>query len=183
VAGNRLTPSGDAFDREFERFVLAESPGLLRSAYLLCGDHGHAEDLLQTALLRTLRRWDAITGSRRAYASEVLVNLARDRRRSLSRRPLESHAEPLVEPRLPDTGSRLAEREWIADAVRELPRAQQEVVACRFILELSVAETAAALQLPEGTVKSHTARALAALRDGLSAREAAGRRGDRGRSR
>lgn len=54
---------------EFESFLRARSGNLLRTAVLLTGDYGHAEDMLQTALLRTLR--------------QVLVNLCRDRRRRL----------------------------------------------------------------------------------------------------
>jgi len=183
VAEKRRPSLSESFDREFERFVLAESPGLLRSAYLLCGDRGHAEDLLQTALLRTLRRWDAIAGSRRAYASAVLVNLCRDRRRNLKRRPVETDAGEALHQAGCDEGARLADREWIAGAVRELPQVQREVLACRYLLDLSVAETAAALKLPEGTVKSYRTRALAALRVLLSADPAGRHTGEGGGSR
>ncbi len=55
---------------EFERFVLRASASLLRSAYLLTGDRGHAEDLLQETLWRTARRWHAVYGSPEAYAHE-----------------------------------------------------------------------------------------------------------------
>jgi RNA polymerase sigma-70 factor (sigma-E family) len=156
------------FDREFERFVAAESPGLLRSAYVLTGDRGHAEDLVQTALLRTLRRWEAIAGSPRAYASEVLVNLSRDRRRGLGRRPREVPESDLPAEAGPDHSSRVLQRDVITRAARRLPRAQREVLACRYLLDLSVAETAAVLGLAEGTVKSYTARALAGLRELLT---------------
>jgi RNA polymerase sigma-70 factor (sigma-E family) len=150
---------------EFERFVAAESPGLLRSAYLLTGDRGHAEDLLQTALLRTLVRWDSIACSPRAFASEVLVNLSRDRHRGLSRRPQEVPESELPVTVEPDHPSRVLERDVITRAARRLPRVQKEVLACRFVLDLSVAETAATLELAEGTVKSYTARALTGLRE------------------
>jgi hypothetical protein len=60
---------------------------VLRSAYLLLGDRDDAEDLLQTALIRTLRRWDAISGSPAAYAFAVLVNLSRDHERALFSTP------------------------------------------------------------------------------------------------
>jgi DNA-directed RNA polymerase specialized sigma24 family protein len=49
-----------------------------------------------------------------------------------------------------------------------LPRCQREVVVLRFFLDLSVAQTAAALGASEGTIKSYTARAIARLRDLLS---------------
>lgn len=58
----------DRLDAGFEQFVSATSPRLLRSAYLLLGDQDDAEDLLQSALMRTLRRWRAISGSPAAYA-------------------------------------------------------------------------------------------------------------------
>jgi RNA polymerase sigma-70 factor (sigma-E family) len=167
-----------AFDREFERFVVAESPGLLRSAYLLSGDRGHAEDLLQTALLRTFRRWSEIEISPRAYALKVLVNLSRDRRRALSRRPREAPEDQLPVGAALDHQPALVERGAIFAAARRLPRVQQEVLACRYLLDLSVSETAVGLDLAEGTVKSYTARALEALRELLAEDQTDGWPGD-----
>jgi DNA-directed RNA polymerase specialized sigma24 family protein len=73
-------------DPAFEDFVRARSPSLLRTAFLLTGDRGHAEDLLQTTLLRVAWRWRAASARPDAYARRVLVNLSRDRWRNLSRR-------------------------------------------------------------------------------------------------
>jgi RNA polymerase sigma-70 factor (sigma-E family) len=155
-------------DAEFERFATRASPWLLRSAYLLAGDRGHAEDLLQLTLWRTARRWRVIRGSPDAYAREVLVNLSRDRRRALSRRPVEvAQADRLVASPADDV-ERLLERDAMIEAVRGLPRRQREVVVMRFFLGLSVEQTAAALGASEGTVKSYTARAVARMRDLLS---------------
>src|SRR4051812_16984443 len=70
---------GMRLDSTFEEFVEGRSTALLRTAYLLTGDRGHAEDLLQTALLRTARHWSRVRGSPEAYARQVLVNLSRDR--------------------------------------------------------------------------------------------------------
>lgn len=53
---------------EFERFAAKVSPSLLRSAYLLTRDRGHAEDLLQMTLWRVARRWHAIEGAPEGYA-------------------------------------------------------------------------------------------------------------------
>jgi len=69
--------------QEFDDFVRARSAALMRTAYALVGDHGHAEDLLQTALLRTARRWASARHAPEAYARQVLVNLCRDRVRWL----------------------------------------------------------------------------------------------------
>lgn len=124
---------------------------------------------LQIALLRTLGRWGAITGEPAAYAFAVLVNLSRDRRRSRRRRPvtvLESWGQ---DPRVSDGVDRLLERDAIVQAARRLLRRQREILACRFVLDRSVSETASALGVPEGTVKSYTARALTHMRALLEA--------------
>jgi RNA polymerase sigma-70 factor (sigma-E family) len=152
------------YQREFEEFVRNSSDRLVRTAYLLCGDRGHAEDMTQTALLRTARRWRSARKWPEAYARRVVVNLAKDRWRALSRRPLETGLDvdvPLSagEPSGPD--------ERLLLAVRTLPEGQQTVLVLRFFNDLSVADTAAALGCSEGTVKSQTARALDRLRTTL----------------
>lgn len=155
---------------EFERFASRVSPSLMRSAYLLTGDRGHAEDLLQATLWRVASRWHAIHNSPDAYAHEVLVNLSRDRRRGLSRRLGELlQAEPPAGV-VNDAVERLVEHDAMTQAVRGLPRRQREVLVLRFFLDLSVAETAAALGSTEGTVKSHTSRALTHMRELLTGR-------------
>ncbi len=140
--------------------MASASPALFRSAFLLAGDRGDAEDLLQSALLRTFRRWEAITGSPAAYCLAVLVNLSRDQHRNEHRRPRTVPEREIGEVPVGDQADRLVERMAITGATRGLPRAQREVLACRFVMDMSVAETAHALGLAEGTVKSYTARAL-----------------------
>jgi RNA polymerase sigma-70 factor (sigma-E family) len=149
---------------EFGRFAARVAPSLVRSGYLLTGDRGHAEDLAQVTLWRTARHWDALSGSPDAYAHEVLVNLSRDRRRGLRRRPPEVAQLDLVVDRGHDDTEALLERDAVVQAVRRLPRRQREVVVLRFFLDLSVAQTAAALGTSDGTIKSYTARAIAQLR-------------------
>ena len=161
---------GRLVDREFDRFVASASPGLLRTAYLLTSDTGEAEDLLQGALLRVFRRWETISESPTAYAFTVLMNLSRDHRRWLRRQRTTLASEPRDAPDAVDPVGRLLDRSEIVQAARRLPRAQQAVIACRYLLDLSVTETALALDLPEGTVKSYTARALAKLRELLTTR-------------
>jgi len=153
---------------EFGRFAARVVPSLVRSGYLLTGDRGHAEDLAQVTLWRTARRWGELSGSPDAYAHEVLVNLSRDRRRSLRRRPLENAQLDVVVDRGHDDTEALLERDAVVQAVRRLPRRQREVVVLRFFLDLSVAQAAAVLGASEGTVKSYTARAIAQLRVLLS---------------
>ncbi len=151
----------------FEAFVAGASGRLMRTAYLLSGDRGHAEDLVQSTLLRTARRWPRARRQPEAYARRVLVNLAKDRWRSLRRRVDEVAAD--VEPVVPeDAGDvRLLERERLLAAIRQLPTGQRAVLVLRFFDDLSVADTAAALDCSEGTVKSQTARALDRMRSVL----------------
>jgi RNA polymerase sigma-70 factor (sigma-E family) len=157
-------------DPSFETFVDDRSTALLRTAYLLTGDRGHAEDLLQTALLRTARHWSRARDAPEAYARQVLVNLSRDRIRSLFRRPREA---PM--PSDPDTlrtvdggYERVTERRVVVRALAELPIRQRQVVILRFFEDLSVEQTAELIGSSTGTVKTHTSRALARLRELLA---------------
>lgn len=159
-------------DQGFDDFVAAYSTALLRTAYLLTGDRGHAEDLLQTALLRTLRRWPAAREAPVEYTRRVLVNLSRDRLRLLRRRPRESPlpADPdmLRGQRVDSHADVFGERHRVARALSRLPVRQRQVVVLRFVEDLSVAQTADLLGCSEGTVKSYTSRAIARLRDLLN---------------
>jgi len=105
-----------------------------------------------------------------AYAHRVLVNLLHDRRRNLSRRASEQPLDTFDEQRdrVFDGADALVDRIMLASAVRRLPPRQREVVVLRFFADLSVVETAAAIGASEGTVKSHTSRALKSLRGALT---------------
>lgn len=161
---------GMRVDPTFEEFVERASTTLLRTAYLLTGDRGHAEDLLQTALLRTARRWSQARGAPEAYARKVLVNLSRDRTRWLGRRPAEAPLPPDPDNlRVVDAGyDRVAERGVVVRALARLPTRQRQVIVLRFFEDLSVEQTAELLGFSPGTVKSYTSRALATLRQLLA---------------
>ncbi len=73
-------------EESFERFVVGESARLLRVAFLLTGDRGEAEDLLQATFLRLLGHWRQVCDAPHGYALQVLVNLSRDRQRRIGRR-------------------------------------------------------------------------------------------------
>lgn len=157
-------------DPSFDEFVSRGSARLLRSAYLLTGDRAHAEDLLQTTLVRTARRWQTARAAPDAYAHRVLVNLLRDRHRRMGRRvtelPLAARDERLGAAR--DHSDAVVDRDAIIGAVKLLAPRQREVVVLRFYADLSVADTAAAIGASEGAVKTHTSRALARLREVLA---------------
>ncbi len=156
-------------DASFDAFVLSRSAALLHSAYLLLGDHGRSEDLLQLALLRMARRWDVAQHAPDAYARKVLVNLSRDQDRALRRRVRERalHDDDCWAPAR-DHADGVVRRDAVLDALRILPARQREVVVLRFFAELTIPETAVAIGCSQATVKSHTRRALARLRELLA---------------
>jgi RNA polymerase sigma-70 factor (sigma-E family) len=154
-------------DPAFEEFVRARSTALLRTAYLLVADHGHAEDLLQTALLRALQHWRAARAAPEAYVRQALLNLCRDNWRRARVRPRElpllAGAENAAA--LDGPADQVGQRRELVAALAQLPMAQRAVIVLRFVEDLSVAQTAQSLGISEGTVKSYTSRAIAKLRD------------------
>ena len=151
---------------EFEAYVARDHGRLHGFAALLGGTWHDAEDLVQQALLRSAGRWPTAREHPEAYTRKILVNLARDRWRS--RRHNAEHASDDLAglPTAPsaDDISPALERELLLRACRLLPVQQRAVLVLRFWEDRSVAETAAVLGCSEGTVKSHTHRALHRLR-------------------
>lgn len=155
----------------FDSFANRASAQLVRTAYLLCGDRGHAEDMAQTALLRTAHHWGTARGHPEAYARKVIVNLAKDRWRLLGRRPAETELTSSIDsPTRPETDAFL-DRDELLSAVRRLPTGQRTVLVLRFFEDLTIEDTAAALGCSTGTVKSQTSRAIATLKTTLEHQE------------
>ena len=146
---------------EYDLFVAARSQALLRIAYLLSGDWGQAEDLLQVALVKSWLTWGRIDGPPEPYVRRVLVTTYTTwwHRRWRGERPTDRLPERAAEP-----GSPVEDRDLLWRALRALPRQQRAVVVLRYYEDLSEAEIATALGISAGTVKSHAYRALAALR-------------------
>lgn len=145
---------------DFDAFVATRSRALLRTAWLLTGDDGAAEDLVQTALIETWRRWSRVGGMlhAEAYVRRIVVtSFLRDKRR---RRVGETLVD--VPPELP--GPAAVEATDVRRALASLPRAQRAVLVLRFYEDWTEAQTAEVLGIGVGTVKSHTSRALARLR-------------------
>jgi RNA polymerase sigma-70 factor (sigma-E family) len=154
-------------EREFEQFVLARGTALLRTAYLLTGDLGHAEDLLQTALARTARHWArAELEHPEAYVRRALVNLTRDRWRSRQARPEEVTAAP-PEAVHRDQHAQIELRDALVRALWTLPARQRAILVLRYFDDLSEADIAESLGCSTGSVKSQASRGLARLRDSL----------------
>lgn len=149
-------------DADYSEFVQASWPALYRTAYLLLGDRGLAEDLVQTALAKTYASWGKVRdlGAARAYARTTMVNTAASWFRRSGWRN-ERPTEVLREPSYDDDPT---VRPALMQALAQLPPRQRAVVVLRFYDDLSVADTAHALGCAEGTVKSQTSDALARLR-------------------
>lgn len=152
-------------DEEFAAYMTARQPSLLRTAYLLTGDRHTAEDLVQTSLAKLYLSWDKV--QRRelvdGYVRRILVN----EHSSLWRKPWKRRE--VSRDTLPDDrGVYDRHDDGRSDAlwefVQTLPRRQRAVIVLRYYEELSEAETAAALGVSVGTVKSQASRALAAMR-------------------
>lgn len=156
----------------FTEFVLGSSGALHRTALLLTGDPHAAHDLLQEALLKAWGAWDRVTEQPVAYVRTILVRefISSRRRRWHGERPTEHLPEQhgtsgSVGPVGPSTeGTDADTRLALAAAVRALPPQQRAVVVLRYFHDLTEADTARTLGIAVGTVKSHHARALEALR-------------------
>jgi RNA polymerase sigma-70 factor (sigma-E family) len=154
---------GEKADEEsFHAYVSARRGALLRSAYLLTGDHHAAEDLVQTALFKTAMRWRRVAagGDPEPYVRRVLYNehvSAWRRRRHLT--------EVAVSP--PDragAGAGSDDRVVLQEALARLTPKQRAVLVLRYFEDLTEVQTAAVLGCSPGTVKSQTRHALERLR-------------------
>jgi RNA polymerase sigma-70 factor (sigma-E family) len=146
----------------FDEFVATRSPALLRTAYLLTGEHALAEDLLQTALAKCWFAWGRIDGPPEPYVRRAIATTYATwwRRKWRAERPTGSLPERAT---AAGTGS-VDDRDALWRALGALPRRQRAVVVLRYYEDLSEAETATILGISVGTVKSQAAKALATLR-------------------
>jgi RNA polymerase sigma-70 factor (sigma-E family) len=156
---------------EFERFAADHVDALLRGAYLMSGDRGEAEDLVQECLLRLARKWPRVRSMAHqgAYARRVLFNLALDdgRRRAARRVELQVLEQPHARDAEDPDATALEIRADLAQALAELPVRQRAVLVLRYFVDLPEAEVAAILDCPQGTVKSSASRGLERLRQTL----------------
>ena len=157
-------------ETEFREFVGARMESLRGLAYLTCGDWQVAEDAVLGVLAKLYGRWSRID-NHEAYARTAVVRAAIDetRRPWWRREQSHSHAalpDTVVTDRTPDVDERLRVRA----ALDRLPVKLRAVLVLRFLEGLSVQQTAAALDCPEGTVKGYTSRGLDALRHLLDER-------------
>jgi RNA polymerase sigma-70 factor, ECF subfamily len=164
-------------ERAFEQLVEPYREIVYRVAYLVTRNGADADDAAQEALVkawRALARFDA-GAPLRPWLLRIAANEARNRRRSggrIERLRLRAAAASPGEaaPSPAEAAVAADDRQRLLDALEELPEPSRLVLACRYLLELSEEETAAALGIRRGTVKSRTARALDRLREAHGSR-------------
>jgi RNA polymerase sigma factor (sigma-70 family) len=185
IADARLSPGAMA---AVTALYAEHALGLVRLAVVMTGDRGAAEDIVQDAFLGLYRRWDSLTDTSAplGYLRVSVVNGCRTALRRRSRLWLGATADFADAATEVDDhvgyGSSVGygggagfaesaearallgdEQRAVAAALRKLPRRQREAVVLRYYLDLSVEETAQAMGVSRGTVKSATHRALAAV--------------------
>jgi RNA polymerase sigma-70 factor (ECF subfamily) len=157
----------------YEELVRAHQGIAFRTAYLVAGNAAEAEEAAQEGFVKAYRALGRFRPGApfRPWLLQIVANEARNRRRSEGRRAvlaLRAAAEESSGGAAPSPeGALLAgeERERLLAAVSALREEERLVIACRAFLELSEEETAAALDVRLGTVKSRTSRALEHLRE------------------
>lgn len=163
-------------DGEFVEYVSARLPSLYRTAFLMCGDAHLADDVVQQTITALYVKWRRVSRADNidAYVHRMLVHKLVDEKR-LSWTKVRLLGSVPVPDRPPVTPyDDLAERDSLVAALAHLPRGQRTVLVLRFLCDLSLADTAAAMGCSEGNVKSQTARALAAVRQVLDVTEMSG---------
>ena len=158
-------------EEDFATFVAAGWPRLVRTAFLLTGDHAEAEDLAQTALVRAHRRWRSIHRHDRpeVYVRQVMLNLHRSWwRRHRGREHLVAQVPETATSRDPGDEAGREDRELaLAGALADLPPRMRATLVLRFYEDLTERQTADVLGCSIGTVKSQTSRGLVRLRRAL----------------
>ncbi|MDT0200957.1 SigE family RNA polymerase sigma factor [Nocardioides sp. AE5] len=164
----------DAED-EFSEYVAARWARLVRAAVLLGASPAEAEDITQTALTRCLVRWSKVrrAADRDAYVHRVLVNtfISARRRRWTGERP----TSEVPEQASGDHAEQVETADLVSRSLARLSDEQRAVVVLRYYAHLGEAQTAAALGIPAGTVKSRLARALKVLSNDPDLSELRGR--------
>jgi RNA polymerase sigma-70 factor (sigma-E family) len=158
---DREMSASQAVTAIYERHAL----GLTRLAFLMVGDRQTAEDVVQEAFCGLYRAWDRMSdhGHALGYVRSSVLNGSRSALRRSRRVPRAVAVEASAAASAEDTvlaGER--QRETVA-ALRRLPPRQREAVVLRYFADLPEQETAVAMGVSRGTVKSTTSRALAAL--------------------
>jgi RNA polymerase sigma-70 factor (sigma-E family) len=150
---------------EFRAFAASRWAALVRSAWLLTGNQDSAQDLAQTALVKTWTRWSTVVrrDAPEAYVRRVMVStyLTWSRRLWRGEHPT---AEPPETADVGDSADGVHLRLALSGALQALPRRQRTVIVLRYFEDLTEQSTAELMSCSIGTVKSQSAKALNTLR-------------------
>jgi RNA polymerase sigma factor (sigma-70 family) len=146
--------AGVSSDEGFRGMYEAEFANVYRTVLLMCGDPSIAEDATQEAFARALARWRRLAGTSWAagWTTTTAINVAR---RQLRTRPT-IRVQPTAE----------ADHDATLDlraAIEHLPSRQKQAIALHYMMDLTIADAAAAMGCDEGTVKTHLSRGRSAL--------------------
>jgi RNA polymerase sigma-70 factor (sigma-E family) len=165
----------EAARAEFRDYVAGASTSLLRTAYLMTGNRADAEDLVQTALAKTYLAWSRIRDREAVdgYVRRVMVNTRTSWWRKSRHHPTTPIDDSAVLERAghDDDYADADLHAALWSALARLSRRQRAAVVLRYYEDLSESDTAAALGVSVGTVKSTVSRALRALRDDAGLRD------------
>lgn len=153
----------------FDDYVAARGPELLRLARLLCnGDLHRAEDLVQTALAKAYGRWSKVSAANHpdAYVRKLMVNANLDWRSRFSSGELPVE-EVVSSETVPDIAGGVVDRDLLKRALSTLSPKQRTVLVLRYYLGLPDHEIAELMSVREVTVRVGASRALTSLRDQL----------------
>ncbi len=154
---------------ELSAFYAAEYPRVVGALRLYTGNPSLAEDIAQDAFVKLCRDWEKVSrmSAPGAWVHRVAMNQAKS---TFRRNKVAADKAPLLRPpresmQAEGVAGAAATSETVRDALLQLPHDLRAVVVLRYYADFSVAETATALGLPEGTVKTRTRKALAELGD------------------
>jgi RNA polymerase sigma-70 factor (ECF subfamily) len=166
---------GDDLDTGFAELFGAYQGLMFTAALRLCGRWADAEDLTAEAFLRAYRALCGYEPERiaelrpRAWLIKILMNVWRNSRRTDARKPPPAPLDDAPDPVDPREGVEAAAVRHetggeLAELLSTLPEDQRTAVVLRHVVDLPIAEIAAALDMPQGTVKSNISRGLQRLR-------------------
>ncbi len=148
----------------FAEYVAARSAALHRAAYLMVGDVGLAEDLVQEALIRTYVGWPRLRdpANAEAYTRKAITTIAIDwsRRKRSAERPSGRPPDTAA----PGHADGVDEQTWLWQCLLQLPMRQRVAIVLRYYEDLTEAQTAEAMGCALGTVKSTVSAGMARLR-------------------
>jgi len=176
LGDDELVERARAMDRDaFGELIRRHQRAALRVAAVVSGSTEEASDIVQDAMIKVYSNLSTHRGhgSVRSWMLRIVANEAKNHVRGKVRRLDRDDRHAGLQVRVAEGADvdaiAATERSDLAAALGRLGSNDREVLGCRFIAELSEAETAEVLELPVGTVKSRTSRALSRLRSELEA--------------